>query len=337
MADVTRILVIGPSNIGDGILAGPVIAALHQRFPDARLSLVVGERARALFLGDARVHTLVDADRFSSPAGRLTLAWTLWRYHPHVLVDLRHTLYPVLLKPLASWRYLRQPPRRLTHMRDRQLWKLRAQVPAMAPQDGGGFAALAAAGTAPLYWTPKDTAHVDGLWKRWHLDDTQPLVIICPGARSHIKRWAAEGFARLADRLIAQARATVVFSGEPEEEPIIEAIRALMRHRAHSAVGSTTISQLGVLMQRARLVVTNDSAALHLASALQLPTVAIFGPTDEAKYGPTAPASRTIRRRLFCAPCEQPLCAFNHECMRFIDADDVFAAARELLESAEST
>ena len=266
-----RILVIGPSNIGDAILASPVIAALHRRYPGAHLSLVVGTRARALFAGDPRVHSLIDADAYGTPAGRLKLAWALWRYQPQVVVDLRHTVYPLLLKPLAAWRYLRQPPRRLTHMRERHLWKLRAQASGAA--DPGA--------ACPLVWTPRESAHVDQLWKRWGLDETSPAVLISPGARSHIKRWTAEGFAQMADRLMAEAGVAVIFSGEPDEEPVIEAIRALMRGRAHSAVGLTTVRQLGLLMQRVRLVITNDSASLHLASAAGVQTVAIFGPTDE--------------------------------------------------------
>ena len=87
----------------------------------------------------------------------------------------------------------------------------------------------------------------------------------------------------------------------------------------------------GRWLQRAALVLSNDSASLHLASAVGAPTVAVFGPTDERKYGPTAPRSRVVRRRLFCSPCEQALCRFSHECMRFIGADEVYDAAKRLL------
>jgi len=182
-----------------------------------------------------------------------------------------------------------------------------------------------------VWLSPRDLSHADHLWKRWRLEQGKPLVIICPGARSHIKRWTAEGFARVAERLMAEAGAQVVFSGEPDEEPVIEEVLQRMDRRAHSAVGLTTIRQLGALMSRAQLVVTNDSASLHLASTLRVPTVAIFGPTDAAKYGPTSPSSRTVRRRLFCAPCERPLCRFDHECMRFISPEEVYRAAEELL------
>ena len=334
MRSITRILIIGPSNIGDAILMSEVVAALHQRYPDAHLTLVVGERAKALFVDDPRVQTLVNADQFDSLTGRLTLALALWRYQPHLLVDLRHTFYPVLLKPLAMWRYLRQPPRAIPHMRDRHLWQLRAQVPGLAGVSGEpeGAAPGSSERAMPLWFTERDVAQVELLARRWSLSAASPLVIICPGARSHIKRWSAEGFARVADRLIAEQQTQVVFSGEPDEEPIVEEILGSMSHAAHNAVGLVTIRQLGVLMQRARLIITNDSAALHLASALQVPTIAIFGPTDAGKYGPTGQANRTIRRRLFCAPCGQPLCRFNHECMRFVTPEEVCDAARGLLD-----
>ncbi|MBI3330974.1 MAG: glycosyltransferase family 9 protein [Candidatus Omnitrophica bacterium] len=328
MAEPQRVLLIGSSNIGDAILSGGVLQALAARYPEAHLTLVIGERAKALFAEDPRIHTLVDADRFASRLGRLRLAVALWRYHPHIVVDLRHTLYPLLLAPHRAWRYVRRPPKRIVHMRDRHLWTLRAQAPGVPPSR-----------ETTVWWSAKDAAHVEALWRRWRLDGAARLVVISPGARSHIKRWTPEGFARVADRLIAEAGAQVVLSGEPDEKPVIDEILGLMRHRALSAVGLTTIRQLGALIRRAQLVITNDSAALHLASALETPTLALFGPTDAEKYGPTAAHHRALRRRLFCAPCERALCRFSHECMRFIGADEVFGAALQLLnqDAQEST
>ncbi len=175
---------------------------------------------------------------------------------------------------------------------------------------------------------------MDLLSRRWGLQAGTSFVVVCPGARSHIKRWTPEGFAAVADRLIKEAKLQVIFSGEPEEKGIIEEIRQQMTQKAFTTVGLATIPQLAVLMSRAALVITNDSASLHLASAVQAPTVAIFGPTDADKYGPTAPHNRVIRRQLFCSPCEEALCRFSHECMRFISAEEVFAAAQELLKAA---
>ncbi len=320
-----RILILGPSNIGDAVLASDVIATVHAQCRGAHVTLVVGERAMALFREDPRIHTLVDADAYSSFGGRLQLAWALWRYQPHRVVDLRHTLYPLLLTPLSAWRYLRQPPKRIIHMRERHLWKLRRHMPELP----NGPARSPA--ERPLWMSSRDIAHVEALLRRWKLEAASRLVVICPGSRSHIKRWGAEGFARVADRLIDDANAQVVFAGEPTEKSMIEEVTSAMAHRTHSAVGLTTIRQLGALLQRAQLVITNDSAALHVASALNVPTIAIFGPTNAMAYGPTSGRHVTIRRRLFCAPCEQALCRFSHECMRFISADEVYEAVKALL------
>jgi ADP-heptose:LPS heptosyltransferase len=98
-----------------------------------------------------------------------------------------------------------------------------------------------------------------------------------------------------------------------------------------------TLPQLAALMQRAGLVLTNDSASLHLACAVGAPVLALFGPTDPRKYGPTGPRDRVLQRRLFCVPCEQALCRFNHECMRFITPDEVYEAARQLLDEASAS
>lgn len=321
---VRRILIIGPSNIGDALLMGEVIAAAAEYDPDAQLILVVGERAQTLFADDPRVSILLNTDAFDSPLGRLHLALRLWRLRPQLIIDLRHTVYPMLLKPWLILRYLRRPPALLRHMRDRYRWLLRVQAPSIAQR-------LQGLSSPWLYFSSKDKSQAEHLWGRWQLDGQKVLVMICPGARSHIKRWEATGFAKVADRLIEECRVEIIFSGEPEEEPVVSEILSLMTHRAHSAVGLTTIRQVGLLMQRVSLVVTNDSASLHLASVLQVPTVAIFGPTDPTKYGPTARQSRTIHRRLFCSPCEQSLCTFHHECMRFVRSEEVYEAAAELL------
>jgi lipopolysaccharide heptosyltransferase II len=154
---------------------------------------------------------------------------------------------------------------------------------------------------------------------------------MCPGARSHIKRWSGERFAAVADRLVEELSVEIVVTGEPDEAPLVEDVLKAMRHRAHNGVGQTTIQQLAALMQRARLVITNDSASLHLACAVEVPVLALFGPTDPRKYGPTGPHDRVIQRRLFCTPCEEALCRFNHECMRFISVEEVFETAKEML------
>ena len=317
-----RILVIGLSNVGDGVLMSPVIARLSRAFPQAMLTLLVGERARALFRDDPRVAELMTLDGFAGWSGRLRLVGLLWRLRPGLLIDLRHTALPLLWRPWRAWRYLWPVPKRL-HMRERHLWRLKIQ---------GNFGGNPQFLTSPALWiSPDDQRHVAALASRWGLAEGKPLVIICPGARSHTKRWYTDRFAAVADRLIEEAGAEVVFTGEPDESEVIRDVMAGMRHRARNAAGCTTIRQLGALMQRARLAITNDSASLHVAGAVGTPVLALFGPTDPRKYGPDGPRDRVIQRKLFCVPCEQSLCRYAHECMRFLQTDEVVTAAKAML------
>ena len=321
-----RVLILGPSNIGDGLLVADIVAAMSRHFPHSHMTLVLGDRAGQIFEDDPRVHTLINMELYEGASGRLKLMGMFWRYRPHVLLDLRHTLYPAVLKPFRFWRYLIRPPRSARHMHERHWQAVRAQVPLLKRP-------LSSENPAPLHFSRRDHMQADQIWKRWQIPDNAKAMMICPGARSHIKRWTADGFAALADDLIRSFGFQVVFSGEPEEKPIIEDILRQMENPAHMAVGLTTIRQTGLLMQRMRAVVTNDSASLHLASLLDVPVVALFGPTDEDKYGPWGGRGVVVRKKLFCSPCEKPQCRYNHECMRFVQAAEVLQALRGLIQS----
>ncbi len=323
-----RIIIIGPSNIGDGVLVMDVIAAVCRTYPDAQIGLVVGERASMLFDQDERIHRLWAIDTFEGALGRIKLLIELMQYRAEACVDLRGTAFPLLLAPKVFWRYLKQPPKRIVHMHKRHLWKLSHQLPEAA-------ASMDKKDKPSLWQSASDTERVNQLWSRWRLSSALPVIVICPGARSHIKRWTVEGFAQVADRLIEEHEAQIIFSGEIAEKGVIDDVMELMTKPAYSAVGMLTVRQLAWVMHRATLVITNDSASLHLASNVSTPTVAIFGPTDATQYGPIAPHHQVLRRQLFCSPCKVALCAYNHECMRYISADEVYAAADTLLHEVE--
>jgi lipopolysaccharide heptosyltransferase II len=327
MARVERIVLVGLSNVGDAILMAPVIQRLHERYPRAFLTLFVGERAQSVFFNDPRVHQVVCTDDYRGPLGRLGLVRELWRARPDLVVDLRSTILPLLWKPWRALRYLAKPPKTVAHMRERHLWKLDRQDPNARRERSGAPATI----PCPIWMSEEEISRADLLLERWGVGGQRPLVVICAGARSHIKRWSAERYAEVADRLIDAAGVEVLFTGEPEEAPIVQDILKAMRHRAHNGTSSTTVPQLARLMQRAALVLTNDSASLHVACAAGAPVVAIFGPTDPRKYGPTGARDRAIQRRLFCVPCEAAQCRYSHECMRFIPVEEVAEAALGVL------
>jgi ADP-heptose:LPS heptosyltransferase len=325
MQAVGRILLIGHTNIGDAIMASPVIEQLHRRFPRARLTLVIGRRARPLFAKDPRVHQLIEIESFGEGIGRLRMPLWLWSLNPDLLIDVRQTILPLLWRPWRIFRYFWPIPRRVVHMKDRHLWRMHRQLLPLTRRVPPIDARLS------IHIPPDAAAGVQRQLSRWRVDASRPLVLLCPGARGHTRRWYPDRFAALADRLIEEVGAEVLLTGEPDESSLVEEILRGMRHRAHSAIGLTTLTQLAALMQQVRLVIVQDSGPLHLASAVDAPVLALFGPSNPRKFGPSSSRQRVIQRPLFCVPCEVAQCRFNHECMRFIHVDEVFEAAKQLL------
>ena len=86
------------------------------------------------------------------------------------------------------------------------------------------------------------------------------------------------------------------------------------------------------MLKRAALLITNDSAPLHLGCAVGVRVLAIFGPTDPKKYGPTGEFDMAINKKLSCSPCEKAQCRFDFECMKLISADEVYDAAKMMVE-----
>jgi heptosyltransferase-2 len=156
-----------------------------------------------------------------------------------------------------------------------------------------------------------------------------PYVVLAPGSRWGTKRWPY--FAELA-RLLAHP---VVIIGGPEDEALAQAIVAVAPERCHSVAGHAGLRASAAIVERAALVVSNDSVALHLATALDRPVVALFGPTIPAfGFGPLG-NDPIVEQPLPCRPCSShgpATCPLgHHRCMREIDAARVGRVVEERL------
>jgi len=163
------------------------------------------------------------------------------------------------------------------------------------------------------------------------ISDSDEFVCIGPGAKSHIKRWPEDNFAKVCDKLIDELKVKVVFIGDVSDRAICERILNRMRNYAASSAGETSLRELAWCIKRSRLLITNDSAPLHIAGSVGTPSVAVFGPTDYRKYGPRQGLGVALRKQLHCSPCEVAQCRYNLECMKAVEAEEVFEAARRIL------
>jgi len=175
------------------------------------------------------------------------------------------------------------------------------------------------------------------------IKENDPIIGIAPGAGgswgadAKLKHWQPLRFAELADKIIDNFGAKVLILGDASERNIADIIVAAMKNKPVDLVGKTTLGELVAAIKSSRLLVTNDGGPLHMAVALGIKTVSIFGPVDEKVYGPypVSPSHIVIKKDLPCRPCykqfRMPLCDRDRECIKAISVDEVFAAVRRIM------
>ncbi|MCX6593489.1 MAG: lipopolysaccharide heptosyltransferase II [Acidobacteria bacterium] len=158
---------------------------------------------------------------------------------------------------------------------------------------------------------------------------------VSPGAAyGGAKRWLPERFAESALQLARQLNTKVMVFGTAGERDVCEQVAYMIRAEgieAHNTAGQTTLRQFIDEVARCRVMITNDSGSMHIASAVGVPTVAVFGATNHITTGPTGTHARVVRHDVECSPCLQRECHIDHRCMTRVSSDLVAATALELL------
>lgn len=193
-----------------------------------------------------------------------------------------------------------------------------------------------------LYLKKEDRERADEMLGKRGITQTDILVGIIPGAGrswgkdAYIKHWPTERFAIVADKIIENYSAKIIIMGDFFEKEIARRIISQMKCEAIDLSGVTSMGELATLISKTKLILTNDGGPLHMAVALGVKTVSIFGPVDEKIYGPYPPSNHHIvlKKDMPCRPCYQnfklPLCKRNRECISSISVEDAFLAVKSL-------
>ncbi|MBL7068438.1 MAG: glycosyltransferase family 9 protein [Candidatus Omnitrophica bacterium] len=316
--DIKRILLITLTNVGDIILTTPIIAALDKAFPDARLDVMVGPLGKNIFINHPGVFKVIIYDKHVSIGEKKRLVQKLKHMKYDLVIDLKNSMFPMLIGSRYRTSPLQTVPKDVIHKRDFHLWKLKyfdidtRDVP------------------FSIHVSRKDEDYIDYLLR--DMPNKDKLVAVSPTAKSLIKRWKKNGFAEVCDKLKKELGATVAMVGDRSDRESIDEIARDMKSDTVNLAGMTTIPQLAHLIKNSRLLISNDSAPMHIASAVGTKVLAIFGPTDPNKYGPLGKGDKVIKKELHCSPCEIAQCKFKHECMKLITVDEVYETARKMLE-----
>jgi len=315
--DPQDILVISLTNIGDVVLTMPVLDILKRDFPSARISVVVGPKGEGFLRDNPAFHRIYVFHKNRSFKDVLKWFWGLREQKYDLVIDLRNTAMPFFLRTRrrTSPFLLRKKKR---HMLDQHLERLSA-VHLVKNREADKKA---------LTFSEEDRSVVDGWIKDFGID--RGFAVVSPGAAGEHKRWTVEGFACACDYLIEDCKCPVILIGDERDQDCVAQVRAKMKQEAHDLCGQTTLTQAAALIARAGLVLTNDSAPLHLASYLDVPVVTLFGPTSSDQYGPWGKSGRVIQAQGDCPACQGVKDA-AHKCMSNITEEEVCAVLNEML------
>ncbi|MCK9572133.1 MAG: lipopolysaccharide heptosyltransferase II [Candidatus Omnitrophica bacterium] len=314
-----KILFITLSNIGDCLLTLPVLDCLKGKFPQAEITCLVPVRPQEIFQDNPAVTSVIVYDKKSSIKEKIRLFFRLSKENFDLVVDLRNSFLGAVLPAKKRSFSLKFFPPGLQHMRLKHLFR-------------AGYSLSDALHKTKTFQARKvDEEHIDKLLASCQLNSNNRLIALCPGARSHIKRWNKDKFVELCKKLLGDGY-QIILVGDKMDAPICHYIQDASGEGVFNFCGQTNIRQLAALLEKVKLLISNDSAAAHLASYLDKPVLVIFGPTDDSQYGPWSSRCAVAKKEIFCRPCEKAQCHFNSlACMELVKTEDVLKQAKALL------
>jgi heptosyltransferase II len=338
--DLSRTLVISPNWIGDAVMAQPLLRLLRERYPQRPIDVLAPSWVAPVWRAMREVDTVLEAP-FRHGALQLRERWEYaQRLRARGYVD-AYVLPNTLKFALIPW--LAGIPRRVGYKGEMRygLLNVMHHDDAKAPRPMVSFyAALAAppARSVPgVTALPRPALHVSQeriaeVLERVGLRTDMPLLSFAPGAEfGPAKRWPTTHFASLAKTALeARPGTQIVLLGSAKDAPVCDEIVAQGRG-VRNLAGGTSLSEAIALIAQSDAMVSNDSGLLHIASALNRPIVALYGPTDPNHAPPFSDVATSLYLDLECAPCRQRECPLgHHRCMREITPEMVWQPLQEM-------
>jgi len=326
------ILVVGPSWVGDMVMAQALFMRLRQRHPQAAIDVLAPGWSLPILARMPEVREGIEL-----PLGHGEFGFAVRR---RIGLGLRRKNYAQAIVLPGSWKsalvpYFARIPRRSGYRREFRyglLNDLRTLDKTILPSTVQQFLALAEDGAvtqAPPLPQPRlraEPQRLAALRQQLGLDPHKPAVALMPGAEyGPAKRWPAEYFAELSSRLAGAGYQVWVLGSAKEQE--LGASIAQNRAEIHDLSGRTKLEDVVDLLAAAQAAVSNDSGLMHVAAAVGTPLVSLYGSSSPKMTPPLSPQAQLLYLGLSCSPCFQRTCPLGHlNCLRQIGVEQVLAA-----------
>jgi len=355
-----KILLINPFGIGDVLFTTPIIHTLKDASPQVKIGYLCNQRSATILENNPYVDSvfIYERDEFEAVRKKSFLAWLkkiivflnqIKKERFNVALDFSlNTQYGFFvwyagIRERVGYDFKRRgrlltKKIKLSGYNDKHIVEYYADLLKYLGLDLKHR-------QLELYLKKENMERVEEILVKEGLKQVDFLIGIIPGAGkswgkdARLKHWPPENFAQLADKIIENYQAKIIIVGDFSEKEIAKSVMSKMHYDAIDLTGKTTMGELAALLSKMKVVVTNDGGPLHIAVALGIKSVSIFGPVDERVYGPYPPSDRhiVIKKDIACRPCYQkfriPACdRYRYrECISSISIEDVFSAVSRLL------
>jgi len=335
-----KILVKMVNWVGDTILTTPTLRALRKGFPGAEICVAARPWVAGVLENNPDIDRLIVADEKQSALAYWRLVSKLRGEKFDLGISLPNSFSAAFLLWAAG------VTKRVGYARDGRSFLLTHPVK-VEPEIlkvhqveyylnllGGLCDVKGAERELVLQVSDEDRREVDELLEERGLSRNRLLVGMAPGATyGSAKRWYPDRFAKVADYLADTYQAEIIVVGSAKESEIAGEVQRNSRVELRDLTGRIGLRQMAAFMERLALFVCNDSGAMHIAAALDVPLVAIFGSTDWVTTAPRSKEAVIVRKEIECAPCLQRECPLkHHHCMDWVSVADVLEAADQQLE-----
>lgn len=329
-----KILIIKLSSIGDVIHTLPCLYALRSAYPSAKIDWIVEEEASNILVSHPflnEVFVIKKRGWFKDFKKTYNIAKSIKALDYDMVLD-----FQGLLKS-GVWVFLSNGKRRIGFDKSGELSYLflNEKLPLYNPDkhavdrylDIVAYLGLKHEKVRfPIFVSESEKKKVSGLLKTNGIWEGTPFIVINPMARWETKLWDIKKFANLCNEIMDRLSCKVVIVSASSGKEIQE-ITFLTDNRVIDLTGKTTLKELSYLMSLSKMVITVDSGPMHIAAAMGVPVIAIFGPTAPWRTGPYGEGHTVIRKELPCSPCFSRVCKDKGMiCMKSIEVKDVLKA-----------
>jgi heptosyltransferase-2 len=331
-----KLLIRATNWVGDAIMALPALQAVRNRFPAARISILALPYVADIYRGQGIADDLIPYDRHGEHkgiGGKEKLADVLRSKKFDTALLLQNAFD-------AAWIVWRAGiPERIGYNRDARGFLL--TKPIRVPTAGeipahenyyylellkraGWIDSVPEIPEISLYVSEQESSQAEAKLQTFGSQVDAVRIAVGAGASyGSAKCWPPERFAKAINQLLKKRKAEVILFGTPAEAQVSAAIRARLDQPALDLTGATQIAELPALLSRCTAFLGNDSGAMHVAAAVGLPVVAVFGPTDPEGTAPVTPHSIIVQEKPYCSPCFLRRCPTDHRCMTAIAPERV--------------